>query len=306
MLSKNKLVSIVIITRNRAEILKDCLTCVFVQDYSLFEVIVVDSSNEENKKIILEFPKIKYIYFANGANKMPISRNIGIKNAKGQIIAFLDDDAMCQQGWLREIVFAFENDHRIGGVGEKVINKGISMGKNPAVGKIFNDGSITLNFEYDVGKLIEVDWIAGCNMAFSKEVFKKIGGFDREFKGNNSCEDNDFCARAKKAGFILVYNSKAVVDHLVFKRDAIKRPGYFDKQARYYGCRNLSYFYIKNFGLKIAFIKARFLDFRASIIIFLRSPSINSFNCLLFAIFGYLVGITKGIPTMFKTLYIKI
>ena len=80
--------------------------------------------------------------------------------------------------------------------------------------------------EYDINQIHEVDSISGCCMYFSRDVYDKVEGFDENFF--LYFEDTDFCLRANKLGYKVIYYPKSEVFH--FK----------------YGSRNFSnYFYVK-------------------------------------------------------------
>ncbi|MDB2562852.1 glycosyltransferase family 2 protein [Sulfurimonas sp.] len=84
-------ISVVIPTYNRYEFLKRALESVYAQTYTVSEVIVIDDgSTDETSQIQKEFPQINYIYQKNSG--VSSARNLGIKNAMYEWIAFLDSD----------------------------------------------------------------------------------------------------------------------------------------------------------------------------------------------------------------------
>ena len=89
----NDLVSAIITTHNRKELLKCAIDSVLAQTYSPIELIVVDDASDDGTSEICQDLRIKYVYIpkdeSRGGN---YARNLGIKNAKGKYIAFLDDD----------------------------------------------------------------------------------------------------------------------------------------------------------------------------------------------------------------------
>jgi len=94
--SNQPLVSVILPTYNRAHIVSKSLQSVLAQTYRNFEVIVIDDGSTDNtKEIIINIahkdPRVKY--FRNNENKGPAgARNVGINLAKGELIAFIDDD----------------------------------------------------------------------------------------------------------------------------------------------------------------------------------------------------------------------
>ncbi|MCK5112372.1 MAG: glycosyltransferase family 2 protein [Thermoplasmatales archaeon] len=89
-----KRVSVIIPTYNRPDFLKKAIKTVLNQTYKNLEILVIDdASTADNQKIINNFNDNRIIYFKNKTRRgASYSRNVGIKNAKGKFIAFLDDD----------------------------------------------------------------------------------------------------------------------------------------------------------------------------------------------------------------------
>lgn len=95
--TKNKdmkpLVSAIITTKNRHELLRNAVDSVLAQTYSPIELIIVDDASDEIAVELSTDSRIKYLYISKedsrGGN---YARNLGIKNAKGKYVAFLDDD----------------------------------------------------------------------------------------------------------------------------------------------------------------------------------------------------------------------
>jgi len=90
----NKIVSVIIPTFNRAQSLKRAIDSVFAQSYKSWEILVIDNSSSDGTELILRQynkDKVKILSVKNDG-VIGYSRNIGIQNAKGEIIAFLDSD----------------------------------------------------------------------------------------------------------------------------------------------------------------------------------------------------------------------
>ena len=89
----NKLVSAIITTHNRKDLLRRAIDSVFSQTYANIELIVVDDSSDDGTSLVCKDSRIKYIYIpyeeSRGGN---YARNIGIEAAMGEYCAFLDDD----------------------------------------------------------------------------------------------------------------------------------------------------------------------------------------------------------------------
>ena len=90
---EKKLVSAIITTHNRRDLLKRAIDSVLVQTYTNIELIVVDDASDDGTSEVCNDKRIKYIYIpkseSHGGN---YARNLGIKTSKGEYCAFLDDD----------------------------------------------------------------------------------------------------------------------------------------------------------------------------------------------------------------------
>jgi len=115
-------ISIVIITRNRAEWLNDTLESLTKQSRPADEVIVVDNASTDNtKEVILSFQgtlNIKYVFEAKRG--IPYARNAGLRAAAGDIVVSVDDDCIADVNWLKNIEIPFIKDPHIGAVGGEV------------------------------------------------------------------------------------------------------------------------------------------------------------------------------------------
>lgn len=160
--------------------------------------------------------------------------NVGIKYALengADYVCLLNNDTRVDPDFLSQLVQAADSDKKIGVVGGKIyFEKGYEFHKEKYkkedLGKIiwYAGGVIDWanvygshrgvdevdNGQYD--KTVETDFVTGCLMLVKKEVFQKIGLLDEKYFMYN--EDNDFCQRAKRNGFKLIYTPKAVIWHL--------------------------------------------------------------------------------------------
>jgi glycosyltransferase involved in cell wall biosynthesis len=195
-----------------------CINSVLINEYKNFEMIIVIDGNEKLKqKIESEFKAINNILIVdNKKNEGPsVSRNRGVELAKGEIVAFIDDDAFAAPDWLETIVKNFYKDPEISALGGKLI-------------PVYENGARKLPEE--------LLWIVGCtykghpikkqfvrnvisaNMAVKREVFKEVQ-FEKMFDGRNwKMEDTLFGIRLfmKKKNAIL-YDPVMVVYHNVSK-----------------------------------------------------------------------------------------
>ena len=195
-------ISIIIPLYRRFEWVGKCIGGLVKQDYkSSFEIIVVDdgSPNEPEiaKALSLSFTgKALLKYIRNNHAGPAAARNCGVRASSGWIVCFLDDDSVPDEGWLREISRPFQESESIGLV------SGCTLSYDRV-----SDLPLLLERTVYAGK----SW-ATCNIAYRRDVFEALGGFDEAFP-EPSWEDNELGLKARWAGYSHVYNDRAVVYH---------------------------------------------------------------------------------------------
>jgi GT2 family glycosyltransferase len=269
----NPLVSIIIPNYNGIKDLRSCLQSLRKLKYTDKEIIVVDSGSTDGSAQLVseEFPEVKLIK----TEEMGIgeANNIGIKAAKGDLIVFdLNNDDIVDENWLTYLVKSIETSPNIGVVCGKRYLKGqdkildsagarihFLTGTVPAIGRGRTDSA-----KYDVMK--EVDYVPVPMV--KREVFDKIGLCDPEYY--LYYEEPDFCLRAKKAGYTVLYVPSAVFWH---RRSATIGKG--SPRKHYYERRNRMRFIIKMFPFPALIIPlvfhSVFMSVLYSIYYFIRS-----------------------------------
>ncbi len=215
-------VSVVVCTRNRPDYLKDCIRSLQASDHDLFEIVVVDNApeNDQTFSLAIEFG-VKYI--REDRPGLDFARNRGIREASFDIVAFTDDDARVDQGWIRAISEVFENDEVMAATGTVVPAE-----LETAAQELFELGyggmghgfyrRVLKKENLTASALISASSFGvGANMAFRKTVFSRIGWFDPALDvGTPSCGggDIDMFHRVVSKGFTLIYEPSMVVWHL--------------------------------------------------------------------------------------------
>lgn len=207
--------SIVINTLNRARWLQRALESLERLRYAgQFEIIVVNgpSSDHTQQVIAAWLPRIR-------AGTCPVanlsmSRNIGIRMARGDVVAFIDDDAIAEPEWLSHLAAAYTDPH-VGGAG----------------GKVCDRSGYTFQYQYATAtRLADTDWNArrpneqlcfpgsfrfpylqGTNASFRRSALLEVDGFDEEFE--YFLDETDLCCRLVDAGFLLKQLPNAYVHH---------------------------------------------------------------------------------------------
>ncbi len=123
-------ISVVVITRNRAEWLKDALDSLAGQSRWPDEVIVVDNASEDHTRDVVgsldSGLNVKYVY--EPVLGIPRARNAGVENSTGDIVAFMDDDCVADKDWLKFIEIPFVKDPNVGVVGGEVTYDRVGFG----------------------------------------------------------------------------------------------------------------------------------------------------------------------------------
>ena len=223
-------VSVIVSTANRpAHHVRRLLDRLREQPYRPLEVVLVVGPCPEDMRAFAESlgdVKVRFITELNLAR----SRNIGIGLASGDILAFIDDDAVPSHLWLHELVEAFEHEGPdCAGVGGATVHANavpspLLQNRNAIISEM-GDSTRCVRLEPGDRNAPEGPWfnrLHGCNMAFRREAIEAVDGFDETFVYQH--EETDLCIRLIRAGYRIVHHPRAVVDHYPatshFRRDA--------------------------------------------------------------------------------------
>ncbi len=211
-------VSVVVCTYNGKRTIRDCLEGLRKLEYPNYEVIVVNDGSTDGTGDIAKEYGFKVITTENRG--LSSARNTGMRAAKGEIVAYIDDDALPDPHWLTYLAATFlKTDHA--GVG----------GPNLPPP---DDGTVADCVANSPGGPIhvlltdqEAEHIPGCNMAFRKAALEAIDGFDHRFR--IAGDDVDLCWRLQQRGWTLGFNPAAMVWH--HRRNSVKT--YLKQQMNY-------------------------------------------------------------------------
>jgi GT2 family glycosyltransferase len=188
--------SIVIPTRNRPAQLESCLHAVFRINYSPseYEVIVVADRSEA------QVPDGVRLVRQTQLKGPGAARNLGAVDARGEVLAFTDDDCAPEPDWLAKLdeVLAKYPDALVGGRTRNALLGNRYAAATQSIVDFFSSGGS--------------QFFASNNLCVSATAFHKIGGFDETWP-LAAAEDRDLCARWMAGGRPLVYAREAVVNH---------------------------------------------------------------------------------------------
>lgn len=244
-LEKSIFVSIVICTYNRAKYLERCIESLKKQTHTNFEIIVVNGpSTDETNQVLMKDPEIKLVK-QKELNGLSFARNLGIEKSSGEIIAFIDDDAIADENWIKYLVEGY-TDESIGGVGGPVfdITGKWYQFKNGYISKAGIPSFIIeqdLNFNDPKGEFF--NYIMGTNSSFRKSILYEVELFDEKIK--YYIDETDVCVRVIKSGYKIKHIDNAIVFHEMTEGHNRKSPGDLNWHEI---IKNVIYFSLKNFG----------------------------------------------------------
>src|SRR3989304_4962962 len=207
-MENRKFISVVIPTYNRKSLLKSCLDSLTVQTYpkSLFEVIIVDDGSTDGTEDLVHAYeteiKINFSYSKQNNKGPAAARNLGIGKARGELIAFTDDDCTVAENWLEECVKCFDSDY-VGGVGGSINQK------EGGIISEFMDFHEVMQAPVVNGEIL---YLVTANAVYQRDILIAVSGFEEKIR-NPGGEDPDLSMKVKEKGYVLKYNPDSVVYH---------------------------------------------------------------------------------------------
>lgn len=203
-------ISIVIPTYNRPQLLHHCLHALTQLQYprDRFEVIIVDDGSSVSLAFIIgQFQSQLSLTFLQQHNAGPATaRNTGAQAAKGNYIAFTDDDCVPSSNWL--LAFAHQFDQLPTGLlGGRTLNL---LPQNLCA--VAHQSLIDYLYSYYNANPQAARFFTSNNLALPTDLFRQLGGFDTTF-ALAAGEDRDLCDRWLAQGYSMCYVPAATVDH---------------------------------------------------------------------------------------------
>lgn len=219
-------ISVVIPVYNEEKRIEETLKALDNSSEQAYEIIVADGRSTDNTLSLIKNKYPKVICLDNAFRKASAGRNLGIKAASGDIIAFTDGDCLVDENWIKNIRKAFENED-IDGIGGKVLTAKAENKYEEYWGNLA--WNLIMSFPdqpYYVSEKKLNDAFVTANCAYKKTLLQEIGGFD-DFFGNNA-EDIDLCWRALDKNAKLKY----VPDVVIYAHNVTDLKGIIKKSYR--------------------------------------------------------------------------
>lgn len=190
-------ISLIIPAHNEEKYIKDCLLSIEKNGRELFEVIVIDNaSTDKTSEIVKDFSFVRIVHETQKG--LPFARNRGIKEAKGDIIAYIDADTKMPKGWVSKIIKEFQKDKKMVSLSGPYIYYDVSFFQ-----KIFV-WIYWIILAWPSYLFIRYMSVLG-NFVARKDALEKVGGFNQDivFYG----DDTDISKKLHKIGKVKFSNA---------------------------------------------------------------------------------------------------
>ena len=218
-------VTVAVCTRDRPADLARCLDSLQCLEYANLEIIIVDnapSSHASERLVHTYYPGMRY--FCESRPGLDWARNRAIMESLGEIIAFTDDDVVVHPGWIHALAAAFAEKPEVMAVTGLVVpyeleteaqllfeqHGGFGRGFVRKWARVARENGESFPY-HGTGQ-----FGTGANMAFRRNLFDKIGGFDPALDVGtvtNGGGDLEMFFRVLKEGYLLLYEPRAIVRH---------------------------------------------------------------------------------------------
>ena len=215
--------SVVVCSRGRPELLLDAVRSLLAMDVLPTEIVVVDQSDRPQPDLaagtVGTGVPVDLRYLWNPDRGLSRARNVGVAAARGEIVAFLDDDMLVDPRWLDGFVRALTEGPD---AGVRLVVSGQVRPGEPEVPGAWAPSTIADSEPATYRGRLRRDVLFAGNMALHRTAFDAVGIFDERLGAGTSlpsAEDNDFGYRLLRAGFTLAYRPEVVAVHRAWRRE---------------------------------------------------------------------------------------
>ena len=251
--------SIIIVNWNTKQLLDNCLASIYRETQNIFfEIFVVDNASSDGsaEMVTQKYPSVRLIQNQKNIG-FAAANNQAIKQARGKYILVLNSDTIILKNALEKAVKIMNSRPEVGILGLKTLNKDGSIQKtvrrDPALStqiffpsrmkKIFPNWQPFKEYyfdDFDYEREFYVPQLQGSFLLIRREVFNKIGLLDKKFF--IWFEEVDFCLRARRAGYKILYSPAGSIIHyggVSFSQIyTLKKQGLYTRALLYYFWKN--------------------------------------------------------------------
>lgn len=196
-------ISVIVCTYNGTSTLRSCLESLQRLRHANFEVLLIDDgSSEDIACIAADFPTVHYLRQEHAG--LSAARNLGMREARGEILAYTDDDCLVDEDWLTHIANGFDNPQWVACGGPNIPPLPRNQAEAIVAAAPGAPAHVMLNDS-------EAEHLPGCNLAIRKDALETIGGFREAYR--TAGDDVDVCWRLREAGGRLRFMPGAMVWH---------------------------------------------------------------------------------------------
>ena len=235
----DKMISMVVVTHNSSKYIEKCIESIYNQNYSNFELIIVDNNSQDKTKNILTKIKTKDSVIVkiilNSKNEgYNVANTIGIKNSKGDFIALVNPDSFLEQSWLTNIMQIFEKNENV-----MIVNgilKNIDWTVQSTGGQMDKYGAV----KQRKNNVENYFYAPGAAVLIKKKLLEKIKLDPNLFL---YYEDVDLSWQTRLSGYKIGYCKDAIASHV----SGHALPGITSKKF-YFLAKNRIYVCLKNYS----------------------------------------------------------
>jgi GT2 family glycosyltransferase len=196
-------VSVIVCAYNAAATIDDCLDALEKLEYPTVELIVVDDgSTDDTAARARAHPSVRLIEIDNGG--LSAARNVGLRAASGEIVAYVDSDVRVDESWLTYLVQPFLTSDAVAVGGPNRVPRDDPWFAHCVARSPGGPSHVLIDDRL-------ADHVPGCNLAIRRTALLSIGGFDPIFL--RAGDDVDVCWRLQSMGGRIAFSAAALVWH---------------------------------------------------------------------------------------------
>lgn len=211
--------TVAVCTRERPELLAACIEGLVAANLACLEILIVDNcpKTERTAQVVSRFPTVRYVREDRpGLNS---ARNCAFREARGEVVAFVDDDAVIDPDWLARLLPPFSDPEVLAVTG---LTLPLELRTAPQqhferLSGFSRRGFRRRTFSWPAHHPLSTGMVgAGVNMAIRRSALARLGGFDPALDAGTptrSGGDHEYFSRILRAGYKIVYEPRAVNRH---------------------------------------------------------------------------------------------